>query len=166
MKILTYPEPLLRCKAKPVQEITRELIAGLPEMFQIMYDARGVGLAATQVGLDQTFFVVNMTGQPEDELVFINPELLDSEGDILDHEGCLSLPGLEAKVHRAAFVRVRALDVHGEPFEMEGEGFVARAFQHEMDHLMGTLFIDKIGPAARIGLKTRLEELEQRFNAR
>jgi peptide deformylase len=165
MRILSYPEPFLRRKARPVKEIAPELLNVLPEMFQVMYAARGVGLAATQVGMDLAVFVLNMTGEPDQELVFFNPEIIAADGESVEIEGCLSLPGLEAKVRRSAQVRVRALDIHGEPFELEGAGFLARALQHEIDHLCGALFIDKIGQAARISLKTRLKELEDRYSA-
>jgi peptide deformylase len=163
MRILLYPEPFLRRKAKEVKEITEEMRASIPEMFQTMYLAKGVGLAATQVGIDAAYFVLNMSGEAVDEIVFINPELIEVEGEVLESEGCLSLPGLEAKVRRAGRVRVRAVGLDGEEFEVEGTGYLARALQHEMDHLGGELFIDKVGPAARIGLKSRLEEFEERY---
>ena len=166
MRIMTYPEPFLRRKVQPVKEITQELLANIGPMFETMYAAKGVGLAATQVGIDQTIFVLNISGEPSDELVFVNPELVSSEGEVFDVEGCLSLPGLEAKLRRAESVVVRALDVEGREFELEGTGYLARALQHEIDHLAGILFIDKIGPAARIGLRTRLQELEERFVTR
>lgn len=166
MKILSYPEPFLRRNVQPVKEITHELLDAVPLMFQTMYAAKGVGLAATQVGIDQALFVINMTQEPAGELVFINPELVDAEGEVLELEGCLSLPGLEAKVRRSTRVRVRALDPQGKPFEFEGTGYLARALQHELDHLAGLLFIDKIGPAARIGLKSRLQEFEERYASR
>lgn len=166
MRIMTYPEPFLRRKVQPVKEITQELLGNVDPMFQAMRTAKGVGLAATQVGIDQAIFVLNISGEPGDDLVFINPELVSSEGDILDVEGCLSLPGLEAKVRRAESVVVRALDIEGKEFEVEGTGYLARALQHEMDHLAGMLFIDKIGQAARIGLRSRLQELEERYVTR
>lgn len=163
MRILAYPDPFLRRKAAPVKEITRELIDAIPVMFETMYAVKGVGLAATQVGIDQAIFVLNMSGEPADELIFINPELVDSEGEEFELEGCLSLPGLEAKVRRSAKVRVRAADAQGQGFEIEGTGYLARALQHEMDHLSGLLFIDKLGPAARIGIRSRLVEFEERY---
>ena len=162
MRVLSYPAPFLRRQVKPVQEITPELVEIVRGMFQTMYSARGVGLAASQVGLDMSLFVLNVTGEPDDEHVFINPEIVELRGDTLELEGCLSLPGLEAKVRRSAYVRIRAQDLQGEFFEMEGEDFLARALQHETDHLNGTLFIDKIGPASRIALKSRLTEMEER----
>ena len=166
MRILPYPDPFLRRNAKPVKEISDQLRRKTAEMFTVMYAAKGLGLAGTQVGLDAAVFVLNMNGEPSGEMVFINPELVVGTGDIHEPEGCLSLPGLEAKVHRYAHICVRALDLDGNPFEFEGSDLVARAIQHEMDHLAGVLFIDKIGPAARIGLRSRLKELEERYNTR
>ncbi len=166
VKILLYPDPFLRRKAKPVREISDQLRRKIAEMFTVMYAARGLGLAGTQVSLDAAVFVLNVNGEPSGEMVFINPELVVGTGDIHEPEGCLSLPGLEAKVHRHAHVCVKALDFDGNPFEFEGSNLVARAIQHEMDHLAGVLFIDKIGPAVRIGLKSRLNELEERYNTR
>ena len=166
MKILLYPDPFLRRKAKPVREISDQLRRKIAGMFTTMYAARGLGLAATQVGLDAAVFVLNMNGEPSGEMIFINPELVVGTGDIHESEGCLSLPGLEAKVRRHAHVRVKALDLDGNPFEFEGNDLTARALQHEMDHLAGVLFTDKIGPVARIGIKSRLKELEERYNTR
>ena len=163
MKVLSYPNPFLRHKVKPVNEITDELRQAVAHMFETMYQAKGIGLAATQVGIDQAVFVINLTGEPAGEMVFINPELLDAQGNRREPEACLSLPGLEAKINRSAAVHVRALDLKGEPFEMEESDFPARVLQHEMDHLSGVLLIDKVGPAARIGLRGRLKELEQHY---
>lgn len=166
MKILLYPDPFLRRNAKPVKEISDQLRRKIAEMFTVMYATRGLGLAGTQVSLDAAVFVLNINGDPSGEMIFINPELIVGTDDIHEPEGCLSLPGLEAKVHRYAHVRVKALDFDGNPFEFEGDNLVARAIQHEMDHLAGVLFIDKVGPAARIGLKSRLKELEEHYNTR
>ncbi len=165
MRVLAYPDPFLRRNVKPVKEISDSLRDGIAEMFLTMTAAKGIGLAATQVGLDDAVFVVNLKGDPSGEQVFINPELVADDGDRSEIEGCLSVPGLEAKVRRSAHVRVRALDIDGNPFEVEGEGLLARVLQHELDHLAGTLFIDKVGPATRIGLRGRLKELEKRYNA-
>lgn len=163
MNVLVYPDPFLRRKVQPVKTITDELRRSILAMFPTMYRTRGVGLAATQVGLDAQVFVLNLTGKPEDEVVLINPEITATEGEIRETEGCLSLPGLEARVRRAGHVRVRALDLEGKPFEVEGSELLARVLQHEIDHLGGLLFVDKIGPAARIGLKGRLKEMEERY---
>jgi peptide deformylase len=166
MRLLTYPEPFLRRKVGSIKEISQELRDSIRLMFETMYVAKGVGLAATQVEVDGAVFIMNVTGEPDGEIVFINPELVEVKGDEVDSEGCLSLPGLEAKVRRSAWAKVRALDIEGQPFEFEGEGIIARALQHELDHLAGVLFIDKIGPAARITLKSRLEEMEERYSGR
>ena len=165
MRVLAYPDPFLRRKVNPVKEISGQLREGIAEMFLTMYEAKGVGLAATQVGLDEAVFVLNLKGDPSGEQVFINPELVAIDGDRCEIEGCLSVPGLEAKVRRGAHVHVRALDIDGNPFEVEGADLMARVLQHELDHLAGTLFIDKVGPATRIGLRSRLKELEERYGA-
>ncbi|MBU7006613.1 peptide deformylase [Phosphitispora fastidiosa] len=139
-RIVEMGEPVLREKARPVPKITPNVIKLLENMAETMYEARGVGLAAPQVGVSKRIVVVD-AGDGLIEL--INPEIISQEGLATDSEGCLSIPGISGEVQRAARVTVRALDREGREREYEGEGLLARAFQHELDHLEGILFVDK-----------------------
>ncbi len=139
-KIVEMGEPILREKARPVPRITPNVIKLLENMADTMYDARGVGLAAPQVGVSKRVVVID-TGEGLIEL--INPEIIGKEGLDTEYEGCLSIPGITGEVQRAAMVKVRALDREGREKEYVGEGLLARAFQHEIDHLEGILFVDK-----------------------
>ena len=161
MKLIKYPDPFLRRRVRPVEAFDEALSAEVTEMFAVMRDEVGCGLAGTQVALDKRVAIINITGEPTDCLVLINPEITQRRGKQSEEEGCLSVPGIRAVVRRAASVRVRALDLQGKPFEMEAEELLAVAVQHELDHLDGILFIDKIGPATRIGIRQRLQELEK-----
>ncbi len=121
-------------------------------MFDLMYEAKGIGLAANQVGIPYRFFVLNLTADPEkkdQEQVFINPEIVKRHSSIEDEEGCLSFPGLYAKVRRARKIKVRAFDLEGNPVELDAEDLASRAIQHETDHLAGRLFIDLSSPPSR-----------------
>lgn len=140
-RIVKYPDPILREKAQPVKKFHARLHKLLDDMAETMYDAKGVGLAAPQVGILKRVIVVD----PGDGLIeVVNPELVDLEGEQLSPpEGCLSIPGLLGEVRRANRLKVKGQDRHGEPFEMEAEGYLARIFQHEVDHLNGILFIDR-----------------------
>jgi peptide deformylase len=131
-----------------------------------MYAAKGVGLAANQVALPYRFFILNITADPEQrdqELVFINPQIVKRHSSIEDDEGCLSLPGLYSKIRRARKIKVQAFNLLGELFECEAEELLSRAIQHELDHLDGKLFIDYMGPLARHALKPKLQEFENQF---
>jgi peptide deformylase len=151
--ILHYPDPRLREPGKKVEALTDELKQLIDDMAETMYAAPGVGLAATQVGEPWQIFVVDCAseGEPSDLRVFVNPEILATEGKITWDEGCLSFPGAREEVERADKVRVRAQDREGRWFELEAEGLLAIAIQHEYDHLQGVLMIDRLGP-----LKKRL----------
>jgi peptide deformylase len=140
-RIVKYPDPILREKAQPVKKFHARLHKLLDDMAETMYDAKGVGLAAPQVGILKRVIVVD----PGDGLIeVVNPELVDLEGEQLDPpEGCLSIPGLLGEVRRANRLKVKGQNRYGEPFEMEAEGYLARIFQHEVDHLNGILFIDR-----------------------
>jgi len=139
-KIVQYPDPVLKQKAKPVTKFHERLHKLLDDMAETMYDARGVGLAAPQVGILKRVIVVDV-GDGLYEMV--NPEIVEKTGEqIAPPEGCLSIPGLLGDVRRAQWIRVRGQDRHGNPIELEAEGYLARAFQHEIDHLNGILFID------------------------
>ncbi len=146
--ILHYPDPRLREKGRKVEAVTDEVKKLVDDMAETMYAAPGVGLAATQIGEVVQLFVLDTAedGAPSDFRVFINPEILESEGDITWNEGCLSFPGVNEEIERAAKVRVRAMDREGKTFELEAEGLLAVAIQHEYDHLQGVLMIDHMGP--------------------
>ena len=145
-EIVKYPDPVLHKAGEPVTVFDKELKTLVDEMFASMYDAHGIGLAAPQIGLSKRLTVIDVSFKknPEDKLVLINPEIIEREGEQYEEEGCLSLPDIRDKVKRSAKVKVRAQNVKGEWFEIEGEELLARAFQHEIDHLDGILFIDRL----------------------
>ena len=151
--ILHYPDPRLREPGRRVESFSAELHSLIDDMAETMYAAPGVGLAATQVGELWQVFVVDCAadGEPSDLRVFVNPEILASEDTVTFDEGCLSFPGAREEVERAAKVRVRAQNRDGATFELEADGLLAIAIQHENDHLHGVLMIDRLGP-----LKKRL----------
>jgi peptide deformylase len=151
--ILHYPDPRLRVPGKKVPVVDGGVRQLIDDMAETMYAAPGVGLAATQVGEGWQIFVVDCAseGEPSDLRAFVNPEILALEGETSFEEGCLSFPGAREEVDRAEKVRVRAQDRDGSPFELEAEGLLAIAIQHEYDHLQGVLMIDHLGP-----LKKRL----------
>jgi peptide deformylase len=165
MEILVYPNPLLRKPAEVVRDLG-DVDKECEEMFRIMYEHKGVGLAATQVGIDRRFFIMNAGGTPSKDLVLVNPVIVEGKGELITEEGCLSLPGLEMKLPRYEWVKMRATTLDGKEIELEGDGVFARAVQHELDHLNGTLIIDKVSPALRIALRPRLREMEKRFQAK
>jgi len=146
--ILHYPDPRLREKGVHVEAVKDEVKKLVDDMAETMYAAPGVGLAATQIGEAVQIFVVDTAeeGAPSDFRVFINPEILEREGDITWNEGCLSFPGVNEEIERAAKVRVRAQGRDGKTFELAAEGLLAVAIQHEYDHLQGVLMIDHMGP--------------------
>ncbi len=149
-KILVYGNPLLRERAEEISEIDGEIQTLIEDMAETMYAAKGLGLAANQVGVLKRLFLMDLSQReeklPQGLLVFINPEILEAEGELYEEEGCLSIPGYAAKVRRYARVLVRALDREGNPFEMELSGLAARAVQHELDHLNGVLYVDHLSP--------------------
>jgi peptide deformylase len=150
-EILVYPDARLREKALPVEEVNDEIRQLVQDMAETMYDAPGVGLAANQIGVLKRVFLIDIAGEdePSQLRVFINPELVELSGTQLFEEGCLSFPGATEEIKRADTVRVKALDEHGEPFELEADGLLAVAIQHENDHLNGVLMIDKLGAVKR-----------------
>ena len=149
--ILTYPDPRLREPARPVEVVDDEIRKLVDDMAETMYAAPGVGLAANQIGVPLRIFVIDLADadEPRDLKVFINPELLDVSGSQSWREGCLSFPGVSEDVKRGERVRVRALDQQGQPFELEAEGLLAVAIQHENDHLNGVLMVDKFNALKR-----------------
>ena len=166
MQILPYPHAALRWKSKPIQEINDDLRRVVSEMFELMYAAKGIGLAANQVGLPYRLFILNLTGDPEDkdeEIVFINPTILKRKGTTEGEEGCLSFPGMYGQVKRAAKIEVEAFDLKGECFEYSLDELAARAVQHECDHLDGVLFIDRMTETARRDLDPVIADFETQF---
>jgi peptide deformylase len=145
--ILHYPDARLRQKAAPVAKVTPEIARLIDDMAETMYAAPGVGLAATQIGEAHRIFIVDIAGEdePSNLIVFVNPEIAETEGEQLGPEGCLSFPGITEEIKRAGRVSVRALDRDGKPFELTAEGLLAVAIQHENDHLDGVLMIDHLG---------------------
>lgn len=163
LTIIHYPDPRLRTICEPVREFNHDLEALVRRMYEIMKAGKGIGLAAPQVGLNLRFFVMNATGQEQDNQVFINPEIREMHGSREAEEGCLSLPEVYAQVRRAAECVIRAQDVSGKTFELHGVELPCRVWQHEADHLNGTLLVDRMGPGDKIKTKKKLKELEATF---
>ena len=163
LEILEFPDPRLRNVAEPVTEVTDELRSLIDDMFETMYDAPGIGLAASQVDVHQRLLVIDISEDHGEPLVFINPEVevLDPELGEYD-EGCLSVPGFYETVNRPRRVRVTALDRDGESFTRELEGLLAICLQHEIDHLDGKLFVDYISPLKRQRIRKKLEKTHRR----
>ena len=167
MKIVQYPHPSLRRKAEPVTSITKELQLQVGQMLELMYAHEGLGLAAPQVDWPVRVLVMNFAADPDQkdqEYVAINPVILEQKGTIDDREGCLSFPGLFAKVRRARAVKVQAYNLKGELYEMAATELPARVWQHEIDHLDGVLFIDKMGMLGRLNSKRALQEFIDDFH--
>ena len=158
--ILTYGQPILRQVARPVQNLNGDLHQLIQDMVETMYAAPGVGLAANQVGSLHRVFVANPSEDhdPAKLLVVINPELVESQGEFISEEGCLSIPEFRDEVRRARRVLVRGLDRNERPIQVEGEDLLARIFQHEIDHLNGVLFVDRLSPAKRDILLRKLKK--------
>jgi len=170
VKIVKYPDPILNKLAEPVETIDDNLAKIVAEMFKAMYAGNGVGLAAPQVGISKRFFIVNIDPHeqsPEklaqNEYVFINPILTNFEGEQEYEEGCLSIPGVNAKVKRAQKVTITAQNLVNETFTLELDGFFAEVVQHENDHLDGILFIQKVSPTEQIAIKPQLNALRQKY---
>ena len=157
LTILQYPDPRLYTVAKPVTAVDDRVRALLSAMFEILYASNGVGLAATQVDVHERIIVMDTSEERNRPLALINPEILrHSDEDKEWEEGCLSVPGIYDKVVRPATVRVRALDANGEAFELEADGLTAVCIQHEMDHLLGKVFVDYLSPLKRNLIKTKM----------
>lgn len=166
MDIVLHPHPALKWKSKPIREITPEIRSIVAEMFELMYEARGIGLAANQVALPYRLFVVNITADPEqkdEEIVFINPEITRRKGSVEGEEGCLSLPELYGPVRRAEEIVVDAYDLDGRGFEMKLDDLPARVVQHETDHLDGVMFLERMTEAERLVLEPEVANFETHF---
>jgi peptide deformylase len=162
-EIVKYPDPILQKPTEPVTEFNEELRALVDDMFESMYAAHGIGLAAPQVGISLRITVIDLSFQknPKEKIVLINPEIIHKQGKQNEEEGCLSLPEIREKVSRAEKVRVRAQDVQGEWFEIDGEELLARAFQHEIDHLDGILFIFRVSALKRDLLLRKIRKMQK-----
>ena len=163
LTILEFPDKRLRTEALPVAEVNDEIRQIIDDMFETMYEAPGIGLAATQVDIHKQIVVIDVSEEKDQPLVFINPkvQVLDGDPETMQ-EGCLSVPGFYEDVTRTAHVRVNAIDRNGEDFEMEATGLLAVCIQHELDHLNGKLFVDYLSPLKRNRIKSKLEKEHKR----
>lgn len=158
LTVLHYPDDRLRTVAKPVAEITPQTRQLVADMLDTMYDENGIGLAATQVNVHQRVVVIDVSESRDQPLILINPEITSKSGDTTYEEGCLSVPQSYANVERAAEVTVKAQNLEGEWFELKADGLLAICLQHELDHLLGKLFIDYLSPLKRDRIKKKLEK--------
>jgi peptide deformylase len=166
MKIVQYPHPALRHVCKPLTSIDAKVRKAAEEMLELMYQAKGLGLAAPQVALPYRLIVLNLSGdraKRDQEGAYVNPVVLERKGSVDDEEGCLSFPGLYAKVRRAKTVKVQAYNLNGEAVEVTASDLAARAWQHEIDHLDGILFIDKMGTIAKLASRGALKDFERDY---
>jgi peptide deformylase len=161
LTILEYPDPRLRRVASTVAAVTPEIQKLVRDMAETMYEAPGIGLAATQVDVHKRVIVMDLSETRDELRVFINPEIVAAEGTAENEEGCLSVPGYYDRVNRSARVHVRALDERGESFELVAEGLLAVCIQHEMDHLVGKVFVDHLSPLKRARLAARARKKQR-----
>ncbi|KFD22385.1 MULTISPECIES: peptide deformylase [Tatumella] len=159
LQVLHFPDERLRTVAAPVKEVNADIQRIVDDMFETMYAEEGIGLAATQVDIHQRIIVIDVSENRDEKLVLINPELLESSGETGIEEGCLSIPEQRALVPRAERVKIRALNREGKSYELETDGLLAICIQHEMDHLMGKLFVDYLSPLKRQRIRQKLEKL-------
>ncbi len=158
LRILEYPDPRLRTRAKPVEKVDESIRILIDDMLETMYAAPGIGLAATQVDVHQRILVADVSEDKTVPVVLINPEIIEVEGTEQTEEGCLSVPGIFEAVERAELIRVRALNLDGEEIEMEAGNMLAVCIQHEMDHLEGKLFVDYLSEIKRQRIRKKLEK--------
>jgi peptide deformylase len=158
LQILEFPDPRLRTRAQPVTQVDASLRKLVDDMFETMYSAPGIGLAATQVNVAKRLLVIDISDRRDQPLVLINPDIVAREGVEETEEGCLSVPGVFDKVTRAEKILVRALDRDGKPFELEADGLLAVCIQHEIDHLDGKLFVDYLSELKRTRIRKKLEK--------
>ena len=161
LNILHYPDERLRTVAQPVSEVTEEIQQLTDNMLETMYDAPGIGLAATQVNVHQRIIVMDISEEKNQPLVLVNPEIVEKDGEQEFDEGCLSVPGIYETVQRAEHIKLRALNREGEEFEMEADGLLAVCIQHEMDHLMGKLFVDYLSNLKRQRIRKKLQKQQK-----
>tara|TARA_Y100000588_G_scaffold372222_1_gene444531 strand:- start:496 stop:1005 length:510 start_codon:yes stop_codon:yes gene_type:complete len=165
LEVLRFPDERLRTVAEPVAEVNDEIRQIVKDMLETMYDENGIGLAATQVDIHKRIVVIDVSEEGNEPLVLINPEIIAKNGTTISEEGCLSVPQSYAKVDRAEQVTVKALNENGEEYTYEADGLLAICTQHELDHLMGKLFIDYLSPLKRQRIRKKLEK-EARLAAR
>ena len=158
LDILRFPDPRLRISAKPVQNVDAQVVQLVDDMLETMYEAPGIGLAATQVNVALQVIVIDVSEERDQPLVLINPEIVSHDGEEEMEEGCLSVPGVFDTVKRAEHIRLRALSREGESFEMEMDGLLAVCVQHEIDHLHGRLFVDYLSNLKRQRIRKKLEK--------
>ncbi len=158
LTILEFPDPRLRTHALPVTVFDQKLLDLIDGMFATMYEAPGIGLAATQVDVHKQLLVLDVSDERNEPLVLINPVITAQEGSQVYQEGCLSVPGIFADVERADRITVNALDRHGKPFTLDADGLLAVCIQHEMDHLIGKLFVDYLSPLKRELVRKKLDK--------
>lgn len=166
LRIVPYCHPALRYESRPVERIDDRLRTTVRAMFDLMYDAKGIGLAANQVAVPLRFFVLNLSADPEnkdEERVFINPEIVKRHASVEEEEGCLSFPGVYAKVKRARKVRIRAFDLSGAEVTVDADDLFGRALQHETDHLHGRLFVDTLDLGPKSSVTAKVREVEAGF---
>ena len=163
LPIVKYPDPILQRPTELVTEFNEELRTLVDDMFESMYAAKGIGLAAPQIGVGKRLTVIDLSNQenPDEKIVLINPEVIETKGRQYEEEGCLSLPEIREKVVRAARVKVRAQNLDGEWFELDGEELLARAFLHEIDHLDGVLFIYRVSGLKRDLILRKIRKLQR-----
>lgn len=158
LEILKYPDPRLRNKARPVEQVDDKVRQFVDDMFETMYAAPGIGLAATQVNVAKQIIVMDLSENKDQPLCMINPMILQASGEEETEEGCLSVPGVYETVKRAGYIEVQALNRQGESFEMQASGILAVCIQHEIDHLDGKLFVDYLSQLKKRRIKKKLEK--------
>ena len=161
LEILKFPDPRLRTVAKPVKEVTGKVVAIADQMLEAMYEAPGIGLAATQVNLHQRLIVIDVSETNDQPLILINPTIISGEGEIETNEGCLSVPGFYEPVDRFQHIQLEAIGRDGEPFTMEAIDLLAVCIQHEIDHLEGKLFVDYLSSTKRQLIRKKLQKLQK-----
>jgi peptide deformylase len=161
LKIVKYPDPVLSRPGEPVTEFNSDLRKLVDDMFETMYAGQGIGLAAPQVAVSKRLIVIDLSSgkDPQDKIVLVNPEIISHDGRIYEEEGCLSFPDIREKVVRHAVVRVRAQNAKGEWFEMDGDDLLSRCFQHEIDHVDGVLFTERMTPLKRSMCNRRIRKM-------
>jgi peptide deformylase len=165
LNIIHYPDPRLKAANKLVERFDDRLRLLAARMFELMRQSKGVGLAAPQVGMNLRLFVMNPTGQAQDDRVYVNPVLCDGDGFEEEDEGCLSLPGLSIRVERFRTLRITAQDLDGNPIDQLESGYLPRIWQHEYDHLNGVLLTDRMGPVAKLANRRLLKKLQEEYAA-
>ncbi|WP_031434901.1 peptide deformylase [Methylomarinum vadi] len=161
LNILEFPDKRLRTIAQPVETVDENIVQLVDDMLETMYEAKGIGLAATQVNVHKRIIVIDISEEKNDPLYLINPEIIDKEGVEESEEGCLSVPGFFEKVTRADHIRIKALNKDGDSYELEAKDLLAVCIQHEIDHLDGKLFVDYLSPLKRKRIQAKLDKIHR-----